>query len=708
LLERSRGLTIAAVACASTVCAGLLGSAPAVAVTPSPPPGAPAVESAPSSLVGLDPQLPPGVIAASAAPGSRWTPDKAIYGTNSINDIKIRGARGTTIRVNEIYPTTASGQPAKGRFPVLLTMTPYGKGQGGSSSPGSAASPSNGAATGGADNYLAQRGYIEVVEDVRGTGDSNGSWGLFDPIEQQDAIKVLHWAARLPQADGRVGTYGPSYLGIDQLLLAGAVGRHSPLKATFPMVSANDIYRDTSFMGGLLDFEFSEIYLGLTGADNTTNPITDTASDPALLSDLASIESDHVNGLASYHAATTKNILTGGDEAYDGSYWQARNPQNVLARVVANHIPAYLVGGEFDIFQNGEPVNYAELQNAWDRRSATAPMLSGQRTTGRYQLIDGPWEHLNGSSVDVDPLELEWFDTWLKREKTGMARTRTPLHYYDLGSGQFDETSRYPFTGARPTRLYFGAGKKLTGTPPSAGGLGGTPLGPVPPVGGVGGTLTGSVPSPIATSDTIAWSPSGAACGRPIDQWSMGGISVPAGTAGLLAPCADDDQVSQAGPWAISYTSAPLAHPETVAGPITATVYASSTTPETELVAELEEVTPNGTSYPLTEGALLGSLRAVNQRRSWTAAGMTILPYHPYTKASARPVTRGAVTKYQIQVFPTLATIATGDRLRLTLSTTDAPHLTPLPGQLPELATGLYTIERSPAAPSSLTMEMLR
>jgi putative CocE/NonD family hydrolase len=191
-----------------------------------------------------------------------WKPEHATYGTASINDIAIKGAGGTTIRVNEIYPTTASGNPAPGRFPVLLTMTPYGKGQGGSSSPGSASARSTGSATGGADNYLVQRGYIEIVEDVRGTGDSNGSWGLFDPIQQKDAIKVLNWAARLPHSDGRVGTYGPSYLGIDQMLLAGSVGPRSPLKAIFPMVPANDIYRDTSFMGGLLDFEFDEAYLG--------------------------------------------------------------------------------------------------------------------------------------------------------------------------------------------------------------------------------------------------------------------------------------------------------------------------------------------------------------------------------------------------------------------------------------------------------------
>ncbi len=125
-----RGLIVASVCGVGLCCAGP-GAVPASAVIPSPPPGAPAVESAPSSLVGLNPELPPGVISASSAPGSKWRPEKAIFGTGSINDIALRGADGTTIRVNEVYPTTTSGQPAAGPFPVLLTMTPYGKGQGG-------------------------------------------------------------------------------------------------------------------------------------------------------------------------------------------------------------------------------------------------------------------------------------------------------------------------------------------------------------------------------------------------------------------------------------------------------------------------------------------------------------------------------------------------------------------------------------------------
>ena len=679
-VRRMTGPRTALVVCvAAATAAGVAIATQASAVTPNPPPGSPAVESAPSSMTGLSPQVPASVVAASAAPGSTWKPEPAIYGTASKNDIAVPGAGGTTIRVNEIYPTLASGAPAPGRFPVLLTMTPYGKQQGGSSAPGSATQPGGGTPTGGADDYLVQRGYIEVVMDVRGTGDSNGQWGLFDPVQTQDAVHVLDWAAHLPSSTGEVGTYGPSYLGIDQMLLAGAVGKGSPLKAIFPMVAANDTYRDTAFMGGLVDFEFGEAYLGLTGALNLANPVGDTASDPQLLGDLAGIETDHANGLAAYHAATTANILAGGDEDYDGTYWQQRNPSDVLSRIVANGIPAYLVGGEFDLFQNGEPLNYAGLQNAYAGRRTTAPMAAGQRATGRYQLLDGPWEHVNGSSVDVDPLELEWFDTWLKHEPTGMGDTPTPLHYYDLGTGAFDETTTYPFAGAKPSTYYFGAGGTLTTARPTAADAG---------------------------SDRVAWSPTGAVCGRPVDQWSMGAVSITTSEAGVLAPCADSDNLTQLGPWSTTYTTAPLSSAATLAGPITATVYAAANTPQTEWVAEVEVVTPDGTSFPLTEGALLGSLRTTDPSRSWTAGGVTVYPYHPYTQESAQPVVPGATETYEIQVFPTLATLPAGDRLRVTISTTDTPHLVPIPSQLAQLAGGVYDIQRTPVAPSSLTVEL--
>ncbi len=120
--------------------------ASASALTPSPPPGAPAVESAPSSLVGLNPAAAGWRHRRQRRTGSRWKPEKAIYGTASINDIASQGRRRNDDPGQR--DLSDDGRPArrpKGPFPVLLTMTPYGKGQGGSSSPGSASSPSGGA-----------------------------------------------------------------------------------------------------------------------------------------------------------------------------------------------------------------------------------------------------------------------------------------------------------------------------------------------------------------------------------------------------------------------------------------------------------------------------------------------------------------------------------------------------------------------------------
>src|SRR5690242_10180715 len=112
-----RRVRTAAVAGAAAVVA--LATAAAAAPT-DPPAGPPAVASAPSSLVGLTPELPPDVIAASSAPGSHWQPEKAVYGSASHDDIAIPGVGGTTIRVNEIYPTLADGSPAPGKFPVVM------------------------------------------------------------------------------------------------------------------------------------------------------------------------------------------------------------------------------------------------------------------------------------------------------------------------------------------------------------------------------------------------------------------------------------------------------------------------------------------------------------------------------------------------------------------------------------------------------------
>jgi putative CocE/NonD family hydrolase len=136
----------------------------------------------------------------------------------SHTNLAVTMSDGTVLRANVYYPTNAAGQEAGGRFPVILSQTPYGKDD------GSAGGNSSLSELSGQSSYLVQRGYIDVLVDVRGTGGSQGEFGLFDPIQGHDGATLVNWAAGLPHSDGKVGPLGASYLGINQFATAADAG----------------------------------------------------------------------------------------------------------------------------------------------------------------------------------------------------------------------------------------------------------------------------------------------------------------------------------------------------------------------------------------------------------------------------------------------------------------------------------------------------
>jgi putative CocE/NonD family hydrolase len=637
----------------------------------------------PSSYAVPQPDPVHEAIEASAAPGHSWEPGPAIYGVSKQAEVPVTMADGTVLRATIATPVDkATGEPAAGPFPVLLTQTPYGNQLAGQLGSGAI----------GVDPYFVERGYIDVSVDVRGTGNSQGTFDLMAPQQIQDGVALVHWAAGLPHANGTVGLHGASYLGINQLLTAGTIGKNSPLKAIFPLVAASDVYRDTAFMGGIPDAEFDVVYYaGILPLVNLLNPVVALLANPAQLLYGVRVLLQHLTNTVDANVLFLAETYLGGPNSYDNAYWQAKNPQNVLADVVANGIPAYLVGGEHDIFQRGAPLNYAGLQNAWAGRPVTAPMLPDQPVTGRYQLLVGDYTHLQ-VAIDASALrdlQLRWFDTWLKGADTGMGETPTPLHYYDIGTGHYVQTGSYPIVGATPTTYYFDGTR--SGSAPSRN----------------DGTLTSTQPTESSGADTVLWAPLGPSiCDRSTDQWVMGAISLLASFAPKPVPCLDDDRLAQTGPTALTYTTEALSEPATIAGPISASLYAAATTTQTQWVVNVQDVAPDGTSKPLTQGALLGSARALDESRTWTVDGKTVMPYHPHTAAAERPVVPGAVTKYEVEVFPTYATIAPGHRIRVTISTNDFPHLLPTPQHLLSLLGGVYRVQRTAAHPSSITLPL--
>src|SRR4051794_40133039 len=277
--------------------------------------------------------------AALAAPAGAWTAPPAQYpGVVKTQDVPITMSDGVVLHADVIHPATASGAIAPGRFPVLLTQTPYNK-----------AAPS----LNFEDDYLVEHGYVQVIADVRGTGSSEGNWDSFGTREQEDGPEIVDWARTQPWSDGDIGLHGTSYGAINQFFTAA---RHpAGLKAMFPVVPGADTYRDITASGGQLPTPFIPSWLGLVTGLGPLPP-TYSGSDPV---EAAKVIAQHIGNIPSFQVATLLSGSTGGAQAFDGPFYRTRSPIEVVDRV---DIPTFIMGGWFDLFQRGEPLLFEHLR----------------------------------------------------------------------------------------------------------------------------------------------------------------------------------------------------------------------------------------------------------------------------------------------------------------------------------------------------------
>ena len=126
-----------------------------------------------------------------------------MYETTLEADVEATMRDGVVLRADVYRPDV------DGKFPVILERTPYNK---------------------GADRFhekgakLAERGFLYVIQDVRGRYESDGEFmpGFFsgDHKDDVDGYDTVEWAASLPWSTGKVGTTGGSYDGWTQLELS--------------------------------------------------------------------------------------------------------------------------------------------------------------------------------------------------------------------------------------------------------------------------------------------------------------------------------------------------------------------------------------------------------------------------------------------------------------------------------------------------------
>jgi uncharacterized protein len=555
--------------------------------------------------------------AQSPWPGDGWRPAAPAYGMAAEKDVPIHMDDGTILYANIGYPSDPkTGERATGPFPILLSQNPYSND---STRP---------------IEFFVSRGYIHAVADVRGAQRSSSAdggqvaWQFFSPRDAKDGVELVKWASRLDGSNGRVGLTGCSFLGINQIFTAAAIGPKSPIKAILPACASNGYY--VYFVGGITS-------------------TVGTAFGPGVSTILGTRNAD---ANAPLGASLGSDIAAGTGKAYNNRFWRTRTTANVVSKVAHNKIPALLWSGWNATEQPGPLEEYAILQNTWAGRPPYGPMTAHQRTTGRYQVVIGPGHH--GEGLDRS-IELEWFDTWLKRQPTGMNHTKTPMHLFEEGGTQrWVNASSYPVVD-RYTRLHLGPDHALTRKPASE------------------------------SADTLKW-----------------GLPTETGTT-------------------LTYTSAPLERGATIAGPIAASIAASSSNQNLVLIATLNDVSPDGDASEISFGALLGSRRTLDRKRSWyDSKGAVVNPAHPYNRDVS--VAAGTTLRYDIKLLPKVWSVAPGHSLQLVLSTRVAPEdcafslaQLPLPRpcvlnavQQQTVPGGVYSIEYGGSKASTLNVPLLR
>ena len=572
----------------------------------------------------------------------------------SMCNVAIPMSDGVVLRANLFLPS------ASGRYPTLLTVTGYNKDV--ANPTGKECDADQGIA--GDNPALTEKGFAVMVLDDRGTGASGGKWESWGQRTQQDYKEVLTWIQQQPWSDSSVGTTGASYMGITSLFVAEAdaarvaEGRPRAVKAVYADIPMADAYRDVTFQGGALDSGFIPLWLGLVDVLSDIPP-SDTLEDPG---EAAPIYVEHLLANAEFAGTKVVGASLGEEASYDGPFYQLRSP---VVHAGELKVPVVISGGWWDLFQRGEPLLWESLRNSPDRVLFMSP---------HYHVTEGPEKE--------DPnVETEWFEHWLQGKKNGVQHT-PKVNLYPINGTHWEHFTHFPVPHTSYEHYYL------------SGGASGSD-----PISLHDGSLGTSAPPASEAGDTAPLLPASSPCSRMTAQWT-------AGAAAELPLCAEDNVTYEA--TTLTYTTQPMASNTTITGLITANLWAELSTTDATLVATLSEVEPSGKADQITAGFLLASQRALDPELStYGPKRLMIRPWHPFTKESQKAVTPGEPTEYKIEIYPTSDIVKAGNRLRLTIGTSDTfSTLTPLPDLGQEVG-GTITVLHNGKYPSNVQLPIV-
>jgi len=531
---------------------------------------------------------------------------------------------GIVLRAN-IYRPVGEGQ-----WPVLLTRLPYGK-----DLPGGTAflDPAQ----------VARRGYVVVVQDTRGRSASEGEWVPF-VNEAQDGYDTVEWAAQLPQSNGSVGMYGISYFGFTQW--ATAVLQPPALKAMAPIQTWNDPFNGLTFRGGALELGTSGSWQLMMGIDVLMRR---HRNDPQAL------------GRAIYLLAKETDAL--GKQGYWSLPLREFGPlhrhnvaphffENFVSPMDLEHelvkplaifqqqeqvtVPALNVAGWYDIFLLDTITNFKVLrENGSTPEARQSKLIIGPWTHGAFSNPVGELNFGFGSTaafidlqIDLVSLQVRWFDHWLKGLDTGILN-EAPIKLFVMGANAWRDEQEWPLARAVDTRYYLHSLDRANS------------------LHGNGYLTTDKPESHEPASDHYGYDPA-----NPVMTRGGALLMPPEYPAGPY-----DQRVTEGRQDVLVYTSGELKEDLEVTGPVTVHLWAISSAPDTDFVARLVDVYPDGYAQNLTDGIIRAR-------------------YRHFHRGQSRPelIEPGKAYEYEIDLWATSNVFKAGHRIRLDITSSNFPR----------------------------------
>lgn len=301
---------------------------------------------------------------------------------------------------------------------------------------------------------------------------------------------------------------------------------------------------------------------------------------------------------------------------YD-AFWEAMNAEAQAARV---NVPAVYVGGWYDVFLQGTINSFMTVQTE-----------GGPRARGHCRLIIGPWIHddserlsrpkaIRQLPVSADPFRC--MDYWLKGTPSGVPCDR-PVVYCVMGArgeacapGNFWRAAdRWPPESLLQSYYFHRDGSLRTGLPASNDAVQSFRYDPEHPV-----------PTRGGQNMYLARGP-----------WDQRGVESRSDV--------------------LLFTTDALTSPTEVTGRLLAALYVSSDCPDTDFTVKLTDVYPDGRSILIADGIQRARFRESFSREEFM---------HP-----------GEVYKLTIDMWSTSYIFNTGHRIRIAVSSSNAPRFEP-------------------------------